>query len=82
MAQSLYDVDTIFKRTYSLQVAVRCTSSAEDLCRKNSLTFCELVEPFSHLSSPGMHASLFPATPSILHTYIHTFGHDRQLEYS
>lgn len=66
MAQSLYDVDTILKKSYSLQVAVRCTTVAEALCRKNSLTFCELVEPFSHLSSPGMPLSVLAAlTPRV-----------------
>lgn len=53
MAQSLYDVEAIIKKSYSLQVAVRCTTSADALCMKNQLTFCELVEPFCHLSSPG-----------------------------
>ena len=54
MAQSLHGVEAIVKSSYGLQVAVRCTPSATNLCRKNQLTFCELLEPFSQLNSPGL----------------------------
>lgn len=62
MAQSLYDVEAIIKKSYSLQVAVRCTTSADALCMKNQLTFCELVEPFCHLSSPGKQSLMDDST--------------------
>ncbi|CAI8014074.1 Trafficking protein particle complex subunit 8 [Geodia barretti] len=52
MAQSLSTMESIIKGSYSLQVAVRSTPDAESLCRKNRLTFCELLEPFSQLGSP------------------------------
>jgi hypothetical protein len=45
-------METVIKKSYSLQVAVRCTPGADAICRKNQLTFCELVEPFCHLNSP------------------------------
>lgn len=51
MAQSLHNIEVIIKKTYALQVAVRCTPPAEAVCRKNNLTFCDLLEPFSHLST-------------------------------
>ena len=51
MAQSLHSVEVIVKKAYALQVAVRCTPSAESICKKNHLTFCELLEPFSELNS-------------------------------
>lgn len=51
MAQSLHNIEVIIKKTYALQVAVRCTPGAEAVCRKNNLTFCDLLEPFSHLST-------------------------------
>lgn len=51
MAQSLHSIELIIKKTYALQVAVRCTPGAEAVCKKNNLTFCDLLEPFSHLTS-------------------------------
>ena len=51
MTESLQKFPVFIKNLYGLQVAVRCSSDVEDICQKNYVSFCELLRPFSQLSS-------------------------------
>ena len=51
MTESLQKFPVFIKNLYGLQVAVRCSSDVEDICQKNCVSFCELLRPFSQLSS-------------------------------
>ena len=53
MAQSTRSVESLVKLTYALQIATRCSEDAESICRKNHLSFPELLRPFSVLSEKG-----------------------------
>lgn len=53
MAKSSSSVESLIKKTYALQVAVRCTEEAELICGKNNLKFFELLRPFCGLSNNG-----------------------------
>lgn len=53
MAQSLQSIEVLIKNSFALQVAVRSTEDADAICRKNRLTFSELLRPFSHLGNEG-----------------------------
>ncbi len=53
MAKSSTNVDSLIKTTFALQVAVRSSEDAELICRKNQLTFSELMKPFCALSNNG-----------------------------
>ena len=54
MTQSSESVDTVMKATYPLQIASRCSSEVEQICQKNSLSFVELMRPFTTLNGPCM----------------------------
>lgn len=53
MAKSPQSVESLIKSAFALQVAVRCTEEVEFTCRKNSLSFSELLRPFCALSNNG-----------------------------
>jgi hypothetical protein len=46
MAQRIKNEVEFIQDTFCPQVAVLCSYDAEVVCRKNSLTFVELVQPF------------------------------------
>lgn len=51
MAQSSESIEALIKNAFALQIAVRTTEDADAICRKNHLTFPELLAPFSQLHS-------------------------------
>ena len=51
MADLLHPFPSFIKNSYGIRVAVRSTQDVEELCRKNHLSFCELLRPFSQLST-------------------------------
>lgn len=53
MAQSGQTVEALIKSAFALQVAVRSTEGAEAICKKNRLSFTELMRPFCQLSTQG-----------------------------
>ena len=53
MAQSSESIEALIKNAFALQIAVRTTEDADAICRKNHLTFPELLAPFSQLHSQG-----------------------------
>jgi hypothetical protein len=53
MAQSTRSVESLVKLTYALQIATRCSEDAEQICKKNHLTFPDLLRPFSVVSEKG-----------------------------
>lgn len=50
MAQSTRSVESVVKLTYALQIATRCSEDAVQICKKNHLTFPDLLRPFSVVS--------------------------------
>ena len=50
MAQRKKSEIEFIQDTFCPQVAVLCSYDAEVICRKNSLTFVELVQPFCRFS--------------------------------
>ena len=58
MAQSLQSIESLIKSAFALQVAVQCAEDVEVICKKNSLTFAELLRPFSQLNTQGESAGL------------------------
>lgn len=53
----------IIQQIFSPMIGVVCSSQAEEICQKNNLTFVELLQPFSKLSTDGMQRN------SIYNTY-------------
>lgn len=53
MAKLKWDNHEFISNSFSPQIAVASTSSAEAICRKNALTFIELLTPFCKLSTEG-----------------------------
>ena len=53
MAQSSRKVGTLIKSSFGLQIAVCCSDNAEVVCKKNNLTFSELLRPYSLLGNKG-----------------------------
>lgn len=44
----------IIQQIFSPMIGVVCSPQAEEICHKNNLTFVELLQPFSKLSTDGM----------------------------
>lgn len=44
----------IIQQIFSPMIGVVCSPQAEEICQKNNLTFVELLQPFSKLSTDGM----------------------------
>jgi hypothetical protein len=42
------------QNSFSPMVAVMCSPLVEDACKKNNLSFIELVQPFCKLKTEGM----------------------------
>lgn len=53
MAQCKQTAYEFIQECFSPMVAVLCSTDAELVCMKNNLSFVELVQPFSRLSSEG-----------------------------
>lgn len=53
MAELLQSLPSFIKDSYGIQVAVRCSQDVEEICHKSHLSFCELLRPFSQLSTEG-----------------------------
>ncbi|XP_017768287.1 PREDICTED: trafficking protein particle complex subunit 8 [Nicrophorus vespilloides] len=51
MAQFQNTPQEFIKDTFSPQIGVLCSQNAEEICRKNNLSFIELVQPFCKLNS-------------------------------
>ncbi len=51
MAGSIYTLDKFIKKSFGIQVAARSSSDVDEICRKNGLSFCELLQPFSQAVS-------------------------------
>lgn len=41
------------QNVFSPLIGVICSSQAEEICHKNNLTFAEMLQPFSKLTSDG-----------------------------
>ena len=50
------------REIFSPMVAVLTSEDAENVCRKNDLSFVELVRPFCQLSNEGMCSTSKPET--------------------
>lgn len=53
MAQTKKSVSEFIQDAFCPMVAVLCSYDAESICRKNNLTFAELIQPFCRLPSEG-----------------------------
>ena len=45
--------ENFIKNLFGIHVAVLCTEDAEKIAKKNNLTFCEMLRPFSQLPVEG-----------------------------
>lgn len=54
MAQTKKSVSEFIQDAFCPMVAVLCHHGAETTCRKNNLTFAELIQPFCRLPSEGL----------------------------
>jgi hypothetical protein len=54
MAQTKKSVSEFIQDAFCPMVAVLCSYDAESICRKNNLTFAELIQPFCRLPSEGI----------------------------
>lgn len=54
MAQCKLSPQEFVKNSFMPQVAVICSSKAEETCRKNNLSFTELLQPFCKLGTEGI----------------------------
>lgn len=54
MAQTKKSVSEFIQDAFCPMVAVLCSYDAETICRKNNLTFAELIQPFCRLPSEGI----------------------------
>lgn len=52
-AQNLTSREMV-QNVFSPLIAVVCSPSAEEMCYKNNLSFVEMLQPFSKLTSDGM----------------------------
>lgn len=62
------------RNVFCPHVAVLCSDAAQEMCRKNNLSFCDLLNPFARLTdgkdvSPG-----FPAGTCAIDTISFFFG--------
>ena len=55
MSQCKQSATEFIQDTFSPHIAVLCSNDAQMLCEKNNLTFVQLIQPFSRLSSEGKH---------------------------
>ena len=53
MAQTKKSVSEFIQDAFCPMIAVLCSYDAESICRKNNLTFAELIQPFCRLPSEG-----------------------------
>lgn len=53
MAQTKKSVSEFIQDAFCPTIAVLCSYDAESICRKNNLTFAELIQPFCRLPSEG-----------------------------
>lgn len=53
MAQCKLTPEEFIKNAFTPQIAVLCSSSVDQICQKNNLSFVELVQPFCKLSADG-----------------------------
>lgn len=49
----------IIQQIFSPMIGVICSAQAEEICQKNNLTFVELLQPFSKLSTDGRENNYF-----------------------
>ena len=61
MAQRKKSEIEFIQDTFCPQVAVLCSYDAEVVCRKNSLTFVELVQPFCRFNGESIKAIIYLA---------------------
>jgi len=54
MAQTKKSVSEFIQDAFCPMVAVLYSYDAESICRKNNLTFAELIQPFCRLPSEGI----------------------------
>lgn len=54
MAQTKKSAAEFIQDAFCPTVAVLCHYGAESVCRKNNLTFAELIQPFCHLPTEGL----------------------------
>jgi hypothetical protein len=54
MAQTKKSVSEFIQDAFCPMVSVLCSYDAESICRKNNLTFAELIQPFCRLPSEGI----------------------------
>lgn len=54
MAQTKKSVSEFIQDAFCPMVAVLCHQGADTTCRKNNLTFAELIQPFCRLPSEGL----------------------------
>ena len=53
MAQTKKSVSEFIQDAFCPMIAVLCSYDAESICRKNNLTFAELIQPFCRLPLEG-----------------------------
>ena len=72
MAQSTRSVESLVKLTYALQIATRCSEDAEQICKKNHLTFPDLLRPFSVVSDKSKygHQAVYLVIYSIMFNWV------------
>jgi hypothetical protein len=59
MAQTKKSVSEFIQDAFCPMIAVLCSYDAESICRKNNLTFAELIQPFCRLPSEGIFNRFF-----------------------
>ncbi|GJQ66108.1 hypothetical protein Trydic_g5778 [Trypoxylus dichotomus] len=65
MAQCKLTPQEFIKNSFTPQVAVICSSKAEETCRKNNLSFTELLQPFCKLGTEAHYKDLNGAAVSL-----------------
>lgn len=55
MTQCKLSAQDFIKNAFTPQIAVLCSPLVNDLCRKNNLSFVELVQPFCQLNAEGIY---------------------------
>ena len=53
MAECKQTSQEFIKNAFPPMVAALCSHDAELICKKNNLSFCELIQPFCHLTTEG-----------------------------
>lgn len=59
MAQCKQTPQEFIKNCFTPQVAVASTPLAEEACRRNNLSFIEMIQPFCKLGTEGRETALY-----------------------